>query len=95
MYRMCSTGLGKQDINLNVVVRKIIHKVARDPAVGARTLVYGASAPVVEHGGYLPDCKLTELKGLVSGREGVELQQRVWKEVKVVLEGVRKGVTEL
>jgi hypothetical protein len=92
---MCSTQLGQQDLNLNVVVRKLIKTVARDPEIGARTLVYGACAPVDSHGGYVPDCKLTELKGLAAAEEGVKLQRAVWKEVQNVLESSRRGVTEL
>jgi hypothetical protein len=92
---MCSTSLGKQDINLNAVVRKIIHAIAREPEVGARTLLYGVCAPAEAHGGYLPDCKLTELKGMAKGDAGKKLQQQVWTEIRKVLEGTRKGVTEL
>jgi hypothetical protein len=92
---MCSTQLGQQDLNLNVVVRKLIKVVARDPEIGARTLAYGACAPIETHGGYVPDCKLTELKGLAAGEEGLKMQTVVWKEVRNVLESLRKGVAEL
>ena len=92
---MCYTDLGQQDINLNAAVRRIIKMLARKPEVGARALVYGACAGVEAHGGYLPDCKLTDLKGLAAGEEGRKLQEWVWRELKVVLEGARSGITEL
>lgn len=92
---MCYTQLGQQDMNLNVVVRKLIKTIARDPEVGARTLAYGACAPASAHGGYLPDCKLTELKGLAAGPEGKKLQEKAWTEIQAVLEGAKNGVTGL
>ena len=67
----------------------------RTAAVGARTLVHGASAGAESHGQYLPDCKITPTKGLASGKEGKQLQERVWEELKEKLEEIKKAVTDL
>jgi NAD(P)-dependent dehydrogenase (short-subunit alcohol dehydrogenase family) len=74
------------------VSKKIL---CRPTEVGARTLVYGASAESNTHGQYLPDCKITPLKGLGKGKDGLELQNRVWVELKEKLEHIRPGVTSL
>lgn len=74
-----------------------MNAIARKPEVGARTLVYGICAPLAEHGAYLPDCKATAVKGLAGEdkTEAREVRDWVWAELKGILEGVRKGVTEL
>ncbi len=69
--------------------------MCRPVEVGARTLVHGACAGAESHGQYLPDCKITQTKGLTSGKEGAELQERVWMELKEKLEGIKAGVTDL
>jgi hypothetical protein len=69
--------------------------IARTAEVGSRTLVYGASAGPESHGQYVPDCKITPTKGLTTGKEGAELQERVWKELKGKLEKIHPGVTSL
>jgi hypothetical protein len=69
--------------------------LARATPVGARTLVYGASAGIETHGGYLPDCNLTQTGGLTAGEAGIELQKRVWDELKQKLDDIRSGVTSL
>lgn len=68
---------------------------ARPTEVGSRTLVYGASAGPESHGQYVPDCEIKPAKGLAAGDAGAELQQRVWKELREKLEGIRQGVTAL
>ena len=90
---MCFTNLGQQDVKLNAAAKRMLKAIARKPEVGARTLVYGACAPATAHGGYLPDCNLTAVKGQAAGEAGKKLQDRVWVEVGGVLEGLRKDVT--
>ena len=69
--------------------------VCRPTDVGARTLVYGASLGPESHGQYVPDCIITPTVGLMKGKAGEELQQRVWMELRDKLEGIRPGVTAL
>ena len=74
----------------------IAHKlIARETEVGARTIVYGASAGPETHGQYVPDCKVSATSGLTAGSAGTELQARVWTELKDKLEAIRPGVTRL
>lgn len=92
----CHSELGMNEINdpiLNRVVQIVKNILCRPTEVGARTLVYGASAGANTHGQYLPDCKITPMKGLAKGKEGMELQNRVWMELKEKLEQIRPGVT--
>jgi len=69
--------------------------LARPTMIGARTIAYGASTGPEAHGEYLPDCKITTLGGLCKGKEGAELQKRVWEELKETLEAIQPGVTSL
>lgn len=68
---------------------------ARPTEVGARTLVHGVSAGPETHGMYVPDCKITPMKGLMAGKAGEELQHRVWLELMDKLEAIQPGVTTL
>jgi len=89
----CHSDLTReQDGPIFHVVKKIL---CRPTEVGARTLVYGASAGPESHGQYVPDCKITPTRGLTVGKEGVLLQNRVWGELRQKLEGIRPGVTSL
>ncbi|KAF7545470.1 hypothetical protein G7Z17_g9143 [Cylindrodendrum hubeiense] len=89
----CHSQLHREHATL--VVRMATKMVARPTEVGARTLVYGASAGPETHGQYLPDCKITVTKGLTQGSAGVELQNRTWEELKQKLEAIQRGVTAL
>ena len=77
------------------MVRTFKRLLGRPADIGARTLVFGASAGLDSHGGYLPDCKLTPTVGLTAGKEGLELQARIWKELMAQLERIHPGVTNL
>ena len=79
----------------NVFVDFLVKILARRTEVGARTLVYGASLGEESHGQYVPDCIITPLKGLGKGKNGAELQHRVWVELKKKLEAIQPGVASL
>jgi hypothetical protein len=68
---------------------------ARSTEVGSRTLVYGANVGPESHGQYVPDCNIKPTKGLTAGEAGIDLQKRVWVELREKLEGIRNGVTAL
>ncbi len=92
MYSLCDTELHRE-VAGGFIVNLLLRILCRPAEVGSRTLVYGASAGPESHGQYVPDCKITPTKGLTRGKEGLELQERVWEELKVKLEGIRPGVT--
>ncbi|KAK1750355.1 hypothetical protein QBC47DRAFT_393959 [Echria macrotheca] len=88
----CGSQLGREWDSR--AARAATKALARPAEVGARTLVYGASASKDTHGQYLPDCKITQPnRGLAKGKAGEELQKRVWTELKTKLETIRPGVT--
>ena len=92
-FSFCLTELHREFSNR--IIRVIIKILARRAEVGARTLVYGASVGPESHGQYVPDCKITPTRGLILGEAGIELQGRVWLELKQKLEAIRPGVTSV
>ena len=58
-------------------------------------MVFGASAPAETHGRFVPDCEIREVYGMGWGVEGEKLQARVWDELRVILEGIKKRVCEV
>ena len=91
--RFCVSGLAR-DIDM-WAVRVFTKLFARPTEVGARTLVHGASVGPESHGQYVPDTKITPTKGLCKGQAGVELQDRVWTELRQKLEAIRPGITSI
>ena len=79
----------------NAIINFLSNHIARKVEVGARTLVFGASAPAETHGRFVPDCEIREVYGMGWGVEGEKLQARVWDELRVILEGIKKGVCEV
>lgn len=77
------------------VLRLFVRLTARPAEVGARTIVYGASAGPGSHGQYVPDCKVAQTAGLTAGVAGASVQERVWTELKEKLEKIQPGVTAL
>lgn len=69
-------------------LRAVQKFVCRPAEVGARALVWGASASAgpETHGEYLPDCKVKATAGLSKGKDSAILQSRVWEELKARLE---------
>lgn len=91
-HSFCQSELGRDD--MNIPGTKLLLKIlARATEVAARTLVYGASAGPETHGEYLPDCKIKGTGWLTKGKQGAELQERVWVELRERSEGVQRGVT--
>jgi hypothetical protein len=93
LSRFCASELHRE--YSNAFVDFLVRILARKTEVGARTLVYGASVGEESHGQYVPDCKITPLKGLGNGKEGAKLQHRVWTELKLKLEKIQPGATSL
>ncbi|KAM3083937.1 hypothetical protein ACMFMG_001955 [Clarireedia jacksonii] len=89
----CQSELGREYDSL--VARVFTRILGRPTEVGARTLVYGASAGSESHGQYLPDCKMKLTAGLTKGDAGAELQERVWQELRRKLEAIQQGITTL
>ena len=67
--------------------------VARTTEVGSRTLFAGAVAAEGSHGKYMSDCRVKEPSAFVRSEDGVEAQKEAYKQLLVLLEGIKPGVT--
>lgn len=66
----------------------------RTPEAGARNILWACREEGQGcHGEYIQDCKVEEPRGLVVGEDGKLLQERVFKELMVVLEEVEEGIS--
>ncbi|CAG8975051.1 hypothetical protein HYALB_00011830 [Hymenoscyphus albidus] len=79
-------------LNIFAAIGKVI--LARSTEVGSRTLVAAAAAGNETHGKYMADCRVREPSRWVRSEKGKVTQQRVWEEVREILEGVREGCTK-
>ncbi|KAL8713666.1 MAG: hypothetical protein Q9220_002192 [cf. Caloplaca sp. 1 TL-2023] len=67
--------------------------LARTAEVGSRTIVAAAAMGGEQyHGEYISDGKVEGLGALVVGKEGKEVERRVWREVVEKLEAVAPGI---
>lgn len=77
------------------VLRTIMKIMCRTTEVGARPLAYAGLAGPETHGKYLTDCRVEPCAPIVEGKEGPELQRRVWGELREMLERIQPGVTKV
>ncbi|KAI8610171.1 NAD(P)-binding protein [Chytriomyces sp. MP71] len=90
---LCATNiLRNQNDSQKSVVQFLVGIVGRTAEVGSRTLLHAISAPKDTHGSYLSDCKIKNPAAFVDSEEGKRTQERLWKELSVILEGIRPGV---
>lgn len=68
--------------------------IGRTTEMGSRTLVAAASAGEESHGKYMTDCLVREPSKWVRSDEGKKSQERVYKELLEILEGIEPGVTK-
>lgn len=81
--------------NDNFATRLFKQILARTTEVGSRTLVHGGLAGPETHGKYLDCCKITKCADIVEGKEGPELQRKVWSELSQKLNEIQPGVTKV
>ena len=79
----------------NLAIRLSMKLMARSTEVGSRPLVYAGLAGEETHGKYLTNCRVEPCAPIVEGKEGPELQRRVWGGSREVLEGGAPGVTKV
>lgn len=95
-HSLTYSNLGAQDLGRGLMVRIFFKIFARTTDVGARTLVLGASAGPESHGKFVSDCAIHEpVLGLAKGDVGLQLQKRIWAELRDKLEAIRPGVTSI
>ncbi|MCJ1408009.1 hypothetical protein MMC19_002082 [Ptychographa xylographoides] len=69
--------------------------LARTTEVGSRTLVASAAAGSESHGKYMTDSEVKEdaLSDFVKSAESKKASEKVWNELRVILESIQPGVT--
>ncbi|GIJ84820.1 hypothetical protein Asppvi_003671 [Aspergillus pseudoviridinutans] len=89
---LCHSQLGR-DLGFKLALMKIV--MARTTEVGSRTLLAGAAAGEESHGAYMTDGKVDNgaLSDFVRSEEGKKVQEKVWGELREILEGIKPGVT--
>lgn len=68
--------------------------LARTTETGSRTLVLAASGGPETIGQYLSDGTIKQTSDFVRSEEGEETQERVYKELMAILEGIQPGITK-
>ena len=76
----------------NLAVRVFKKILARTTEVGSRTLVHAGVAGPDTHGQYMSDSQIKLCAPLVTGKEGAEMQRRVWEELAAKLEKIEPGI---
>ncbi|KAI7347031.1 NAD(P)-binding protein [Hortaea werneckii] len=89
-YSVASFGSVAKTV-LNLVMRVM----CRTTEVGSRTLVHAALSGPETHGKYMSNCRVEECAPLVQGKEGPEIQRRVWQELSEKLNEIEPGVTKV
>ncbi|KAF2739640.1 retinol dehydrogenase [Polyplosphaeria fusca] len=79
----------------SLLIRMSVKALARPTEVGARTLVHAADAGPKSHGQILIDDHVQKDKDIFGGKKEREIQDRLWKELTSILEGIRAGVTKI
>ncbi|KAI7220200.1 NAD(P)-binding protein [Hortaea werneckii] len=89
-YSVASFGSIAKTV-LNLVMRVM----CRTTEVGSRTLVHAGLSGLETHGKYMSNCRIEECAPLVQGKEGPEIQRRVWQELSEKLNEIEPGVTKV
>ena len=79
----------------NPVINLVKKLVCRTTEVGSRTLVHAGVAGPETHGKYLSNCRIMPCAPLVEGKNGPELQRRVWEELAAKLNEIEPGITKV
>lgn len=90
----CRTELFRTDDG-GVGGRIGLRLIGRTGEEGSRTLVHAITEGMSSHGRYLSECRVKPESTFVRSDEGAVVQQKVWKELLEIMEGIRPGVTRL
>ncbi|KAF2089161.1 NAD(P)-binding protein [Saccharata proteae CBS 121410] len=88
----CYSNL-RRNMGQSIFIDLFEKALARTEEVGSRSFVYAAQAGRESHGQYISDSKITPPSKLVQSQEGQVLHDRVWGELKDILESIVPGVT--
>ncbi|KAF1996678.1 short-chain dehydrogenase [Amniculicola lignicola CBS 123094] len=88
---LCHSELSR-DSGLGLTILKFF--LARSTEVGSRTLVHAGLQGPESHGQYMSDCAIEQPAPWVLTADGYRVQGKVWGELMVKLEDIKKGVTK-
>jgi hypothetical protein len=90
---LCSTWLFRRVyFPVNVLLAAVLAVVARSAEMGSRTLMAGVFAEGT-HGGFMAHCRAGTWPTLIQGEGGKVLNDKIWREMLDVMEGIEPGVT--
>ena len=89
---LCHSELGR-NAGLGLAIIKAL--LARTTEVGSRTLVAAAVAGQESHGKYMTDGQVNDgaIASFVTSENGRKASEKVWKELKEILESIQPGIT--
>ena len=91
----CHSELARDVDAFMITVMKFL--LARTTEVGSRTLVAAAAAGPESHGKYMTDGKVEDecLSAFVRSGDGTKAGEKVWRELREILEEIQPGVTKV
>lgn len=66
--------------------------MARSTEVGSRTLFAGAVSEEETDGKYMTNCVVAEPAAWISTKEGLEVGNKIWRDLMEVLEGIEPEI---
>jgi retinol dehydrogenase 12 len=88
---LCHSGLLRERGTVGIIFKTLLH--ARSTEKGSRTLVLATGAGPESHGAYMSGGVVTEPSGWTRSAEGKETGEKVWAELRPMLEAIQPGVT--
>lgn len=93
---LCRSGLMKDEGIIQYIIPIMMAIFARSTESGSRNLVVAASLGQESHGKYVSDTKIDEaaLSPFVKSPDGARLAEKVWTQLKPILETASPGVSQ-
>jgi hypothetical protein len=91
---LCRTGLSRDSGWMFKLQLRILWAImGRTAEEGSRTLIHGAFVNEGCHGSFMSECQERDsyVPGWVTNESGQKLQQRLWTELRTILNGVSPG----
>lgn len=85
-----------RDVSLiqKVFITAMKAALARTTEVGSRNYLAGVSGGKDTHGEWISECIVKQPSDFVRSEEGAKVQERIWEELKVILERIQPGILE-
>lgn len=92
---LCRTSLFRgETFPMSWILGSVMWLIGRTSEMGSRILLWAASAGPETHGRYVEDCRVGFESAFVRSEEGRLAQEKVWRELVEILEGIEPGVTK-